>query len=124
MNLDTVLSNLNKAQQLAVNTIDGAVMVVAGPGTGKTQVLAVRIANILQHTDSQPDNILCLTFTEAATVALRNRLYQFIGSAAHRVNIYTYHAFCNMVIQENKGHFGYQDLDLASPRGGLLGAGP
>lgn len=114
MNFEQLLSSLNPAQKKAVNAIEGAVMVVAGPGTGKTQVLGARIANILQQTDCHPENILCLTFTEAATVALRNRLYEFIGSAAHRVNIYTYHAFCNMVIQDNKNHFGYQDLEAAS----------
>lgn len=114
MDFNQVYSNLNSAQKVAVDSIEGTVMVVAGPGTGKTQVLGARIANIINQTDTHAENILCLTFTEAATVALRNRLYDFIGTEAQRVNIYTYHAFCNMVIQENKHLFGYQDLDAAS----------
>jgi len=56
---------LNKAQQQAVNTIDGPVMVIAGPGTGKTEIIAHRIAKILKATDTPPDAILALTFTES-----------------------------------------------------------
>lgn len=54
---------LNKAQQEAVDAVDGPVMVIAGPGTGKTQLLSMRVANILRKTDADPSNILCLTFT-------------------------------------------------------------
>lgn len=107
-------NTLNPNQKQAVDAIEGCVMVVAGPGTGKTQVLGARVAKILQETDARPDNILCLTFTDAATVALRNRLNEFIGAEAYRVGIYTYHAFCNMVIQENKDLFGIQDLEPLS----------
>ena len=89
-------------------------MVVAGPGTGKTQVIGARISNILLQTDTAAEQILCLTFTEAATIALRNRLIDFIGTHAYRVGIYTYHAFCNKVIQENKDLFGIHDLNPIS----------
>ena len=65
---------LNAAQKRAVDQLEGAVMVIAGPGTGKTQILAVRIAKILNDTDAQAHNILCLTFTDAATIAMRRRL--------------------------------------------------
>src|SRR5215510_16183509 len=83
---------LNAQQQLAVNTIEGPVMVIAGPGTGKTQILASRIGKILLDTDAQPENILCLTYTDAGVVAMRKRLLHFIGPAAYKVNIYTFHA--------------------------------
>ncbi|KKT87177.1 MAG: UvrD/REP helicase, partial [Microgenomates group bacterium GW2011_GWA1_Microgenomates_45_10] len=53
---------LNKQQRLAVDSIEGPVMVIAGPGTGKTQILTLRIANILQKTDTPPGGILALTF--------------------------------------------------------------
>lgn len=89
-------------------------MVIAGPGTGKTEVLAARIANILQKTDSQPHNILCLTFTDAGTIAMRKRLLEFIGPEAYKVNIYTFHAFCNEVIQQNLDYFGKRELSLVS----------
>ncbi|HKZ65663.1 MAG TPA: UvrD-helicase domain-containing protein, partial [Chitinophagaceae bacterium] len=94
-------ARLNEKQQLAVNTIEGPVMVIAGPGTGKTQILASRIGKILLDTDALPENILCLTYTDAGVVAMRKRLLQFIGPDAYKVNIYTFHAFCNDVIQEN-----------------------
>ncbi len=105
-------SMLNPAQRAAVDAIYGPVMVIAGPGTGKTQILAVRVARILQETDAQAHNILCLTFTDAATIAMRRRLVQIIGPAAHQVHIYTFHAFCNQVIQENLAIFGnYRQLE-------------
>lgn len=106
--------NLNEAQRKAVDAIEGPVMVVAGPGTGKTQILSVRIGNILQHTDALPENILCLTYTEAGTVAMRNRLLSFLGPDAYRVQVQTFHGFCNEVIQSNMEFFGRRDLDLVS----------
>jgi DNA helicase II / ATP-dependent DNA helicase PcrA len=105
---------LNARQRMAVNSLEGPVMVIAGPGTGKTQILATRIGRILLETDAQPDNILCLTYTDAGTVAMRKRLQQFIGADAYRVNIYTFHAFCNDIIQENLSLFEKNSLDPIS----------
>ena len=101
-----MLNGLNDGQLKAVQTMEGPVMVIAGPGTGKTQVIAARIGNILLHTDTQPQNILCLTYTEAATIAMRNRLIKFIGPTAYNIQIFTFHAFCNIVIQDNLRYFG------------------
>jgi DNA helicase II / ATP-dependent DNA helicase PcrA len=95
------LSTLNTEQRRAVETIEGPVMVVAGPGTGKTQVLTMRIANILQQTDTSPQAILALTFTESAAHNMRQRLVKFIGEAAYRVRIETFHAFCDDVIRSH-----------------------
>lgn len=92
-------SNLNPLQKKAVDTIDGPVMVVAGPGTGKTQVLTIRIANILKKTDTSPGSILALTFTESGAHTMRERLIQFIGTDAYKVRIETFHAFCDDVIR-------------------------
>lgn len=108
------LNQLNPEQRRAVDQIEGPVLVLAGPGTGKTQVLAARIGNILLQTDTRPQNILCLTFTDAGVNAMRQRLLTWIGPDAHRVVIMTYHSFCNRVIQENIGYFGTQDLEPAS----------
>ena len=91
---------LNKTQQLAVNTIEGPVMVVAGPGTGKTEIIARRIAKILETTDTSPDAILALTFTESGAKAMRQRLVNTIGESAYYVNISTFHSFCSGVMQE------------------------
>ncbi len=105
---------LNENQKLAVDTIEGPVMVIAGPGTGKTQILACRIGKILQETDTLPENILCLTYTDAGVVTMRKRLTSFIGPASYKVNIHTFHAFCNEVIQENLYLFEKTALDLIS----------
>ena len=107
-------NKLNDQQRKAVDTIEGPVMVIAGPGTGKTQILASRIGKILLDTDTAPQNILCLTYTDAGVVAMRKRLLQFIGPDAYKVNIYTFHAFCNDVIQENLSLFERNTLDPVS----------
>lgn len=108
--------NLNVEQQRAVDTIEGTVLVNAGPGTGKTQVLALRIANILRQTDVNPSNILCLTYTDNGAVEMRNRLLKIIGAPAYSVRIHTFHSFCNEVIQDNLTYFGKLNL---SPIGDL-----
>jgi DNA helicase-2/ATP-dependent DNA helicase PcrA len=101
-------------QKTAVDTIEGPVMVIAGPGTGKTQILACRIGKILLETDANPENILCLTYTDAGVVAMRKRLLSFIGPDAYKVNIQTYHSFCNEVIQDNPFFFKKSSLDPIS----------
>ncbi len=85
--------NLNTEQKLAVDTIDGAVLVIAGPGSGKTEILSLRVANILQKSDVYPSNILCLTFTDSAAKNMSDRLSALIGVDAHRVAIHTFHSF-------------------------------
>ena len=109
-----VYTGLNQEQKKAVDTIEGPVMVIAGPGTGKTQILGARIGKILLDTDAQPDNILCLTYTDAGAVAMRKRLLGFIGADAYKVHIYTFHAFCNNIIQDNLSLFEKTSLDPVS----------
>jgi len=102
---------LNKAQKEAVDTIDGPVMVVAGPGTGKTRILASRIANILKKTDTAPESILALTYTNAGVITMRERLLEMIGDTAYRINIFTFHAFCEHIIKEFS--FYFEELEEA-----------
>ena len=90
---------LNTGQKKAVDTIYGPVLVVAGPGSGKTELLGLRTANILRLTDALPQNILCLTFTEIAAFNMRQRLVGLIGDEAYKVNIQTFHGFGASVIQ-------------------------
>lgn len=99
------LKKLNPEQIKAVETINGPVMVIAGPGTGKTEILTLRIANIIQKTDIPPDAILALTFTESAASMMRQRLAEIIGAPAYRVRITTFHGFCNDVIQRYPEYF-------------------
>ncbi|MBK6485059.1 MAG: ATP-dependent helicase [Chitinophagaceae bacterium] len=110
------LSRLNEQQKIAVSTIEGPVLVIAGPGTGKTQIIATRIGQLLasEEAQAQPHNILCLTYTEAGAIAMRKRLLKIIGTDAHRITIETFHAFCNTVIQQNIEYFGRRELEPIS----------
>jgi len=99
---------LNTEQKRAVDTTEGPVMVIAGPGTGKTQVLALRIAHILRNeTGTPPDGILCLTFTNAGVKAMRERLLRYIGAAATRVRVTTFHAFALNMIEQYPHALGF-----------------
>ncbi|HEY4964635.1 MAG TPA: ATP-dependent DNA helicase [Candidatus Saccharimonadales bacterium] len=98
-------SGLNKAQKEAVDNIDGPVMVIAGPGTGKTQLLSLRVANILLKTDVNPENILCLTFSDSAANEMRQRLATIIGLDAYKVNVSTYHSFGSDLIASYPAYF-------------------
>ena len=109
-----IYNNLNERQKLAVDALEGPVMVIAGPGTGKTQILSARIGKILSDTDTLPDNILCLTYTDAGVVAMRRRLQGIIGPDAYKVHIHTFHAFCHEIIQENLSLFEKPELDPIS----------
>lgn len=106
----SILKSLNTKQQEAVETIDGPVLVIAGPGTGKTHILSARIGNILINRDAKPENILCLTYTEAGVQAMRERLVEFIGPTGNQVFISTFHGFCNSVIKMHPSAFGSYDL--------------
>lgn len=109
-----VLAQLDAWQRRAVDQIEGPVAVIAGPGAGKTHIMAARIGRILRDTDAKANNILCLTFTDAGVLALRSRLLQLIGPEAHRVHIFTFHSFCNSIIQDNLDLFGRRDLEPVS----------
>lgn len=98
-------SKLNIEQKEAVDEIEGPVMVIAGPGTGKTQILTIRIANILLKTQINPENILALTFSESASFEMRMRLSKIIGSPSFRVMISTFHSFANDIIKNYPDEF-------------------
>lgn len=104
-NYKSEYQKLNKEQKLAVDTIEGPVMVIAGAGTGKTQTIALRIGKIREQTQVNPSNILCLTFTENAALNMRERLLQLIGPDAYGVRIATFHAFCNSIIKDYPQYF-------------------
>lgn len=97
--------DLNPQQLQAVKAIEGPVMVIAGPGTGKTHTLISRIAYILEHTDTPAEAILALTFTEAAAREMKERLAAYIGPTAYYVTIQTFHAFCSDIIRTNPDAF-------------------
>jgi len=102
---DKEYQKLNPAQRAAVDKTDGTVMVIAGPGTGKTQLLAMRVANILKTTDTNANNILCLTFTESAAVNMTARMTQIFGMDAYRVAVHTFHSFGSEIIGRYPEYF-------------------
>jgi DNA helicase-2/ATP-dependent DNA helicase PcrA len=110
---EEVYRRLNTAQKAAVDAVYGPVLVIAGPGTGKTQLLSARVAHILKVTDTLPQNILCLTFTESGAGNMRERLVSFIGQAAYDVSIGTYHAFGSTIIHRFPEYF--TELRLERP---------
>lgn len=111
MEFETRYKKLNDAQRQAVDTIDGPLLVIAGPGTGKTELLSMRAANILKQTDTLPENILCLTFTDSGAHAMRARLASIVGPEAYKVAIHTFHSFGTEVINQNKEYF-YHGADF------------
>ncbi|MBI2592308.1 ATP-dependent helicase [Candidatus Saccharibacteria bacterium] len=97
---------LNDGQRQAVDKIDGPVLVIAGPGTGKTELLALRAANILRKDSTMlPSNILCLTFTDSAAENMRQRLIKYIGQDAYQAAIHTFNSFGQYVINTNPEYF-------------------
>ncbi len=106
---------LNQEQQAAVEYLDGPLLVLAGPGTGKTQLLSAKVAYILQNVDVNPENILCLTFTDAGAENMRARLQTMIGKAALDVNIHTYHSFGSNLLERYKSYAENFNRKLDAP---------
>ena len=107
------LEQLNDEQFAGATQTEGPTLVLAGPGTGKTHMLAHRVGYLL-NTDSgvRPENLLCLTFTNAGVRAMRQRVVSLCGPTAHKVGIYTFHSFADRVIEANPEYF---DSDMRSP---------
>ena len=97
---------LNSQQKRAVDTVEGPVMVIAGPGTGKTQILSRRVANILTNYHTNPEEIVCLTYTEAGASEMLDRLERLIGEEGRNVRVSTIHSFCSELILKNSDLFG------------------
>ena len=94
----------NQMQQKAIDILKGPVMLLAGPGTGKTFTVINRIEKMLSE-GIEPSSILCLTFSDAAATEMRQRLIKNMGIVASSVNVYTYHSFCNDIIKEYPSQF-------------------
>lgn len=102
MDFESSYQQLNDEQRQAVDCLSGPVVVLAGPGTGKTQLLSVRTAHILKKTDLFPSNILVLTFTNAGVKAMRERLARMIGNDGYDVVVETFHSFSNNLITDSE----------------------
>ena len=103
---------LNEKQKQAVEYLDGPLLVLAGPGTGKTQLLSEKVAYILKNTDTNPENILCMTFTDSGAMNMRERLKTIIGKEGAKVNVNTYHAFGSDILAQYKNYSEEYDRKL------------
>ena len=93
------LSSLNDNQKLAVTTIDGPVMVMAGAGSGKTRVLTMRIAHLINDCHVLKDNILAVTFTNKAANEMKERIAKLIDDETDRMWVSTFHSFCSRILR-------------------------
>jgi len=100
-------NNLNSSQKKAVDATEGPLLILAGPGTGKTELLSVRAANILRKEEAYPENILILTYTNAAAKAMKERLVKIVGNAGYDIETGTFHSFANSIVLESEEAANY-----------------
>lgn len=106
-NFNQYYDKLNPSQKKAVDITDGALLILAGPGTGKTELLSVRAANIIRQEKARPENILILTYTNAAAKAMKERLIKILGSSGYDIETGTFHSFANSIILESEEAANY-----------------
>lgn len=102
------LHQLNEPQLEAVKTTEGPLLVVAGAGSGKTRMLTVRIAYLIEHCKVEPDAILAVTFTNKAAREMRERVQDMVPGA-NRVTLTTFHSFCCLLLRRWHKHAGFAD---------------
>ncbi|NQT95220.1 MAG: ATP-dependent helicase [Candidatus Omnitrophica bacterium] len=106
-NFKKYYDNLNPDQKKAVDMVDGPVLILAGPGTGKTELLSVRAANIIKKKRALAENILILTYTNAAAKAMKERLVKILGTSGYDIETATFHSFANSIVLESEEAANY-----------------
>ncbi|MDB5169384.1 MAG: hypothetical protein JWO41_740 [Candidatus Saccharibacteria bacterium] len=101
----TAYKNLNARQKQAVDTTEGAVLVLAGPGTGKTQLLSTRAAHIVKLGNVSANNILCLTYTDAGASEMQTRMTGIMGPSGGDIAVHTFHGFGSWIIAQYPEQF-------------------
>lgn len=116
-----ILAGLNPAQREAVQTIQGPLLIIAGPGSGKTKVIAHRIAYLLKVANINPRQIMAVTFTNKAAGEMRERVYNLLGQVVEELTLGTFHAICARILRRDGERIGinnkfviYDDEDQIS----------
>lgn len=104
--LQSSLDELSDIQRQAVVWNEGALIVLAGPGSGKTRVLTCRIARLLDESREQRFRVLALTFTNKASDEMSDRVSSFIPELTDRASILTFHSFCSKILRQHGVHLG------------------
>ena len=102
-------SGLDEYQQSAVKNENSQLLIVAGPGSGKTTVLTQRIAHLIKDKSIQPENCLAITFTRRASQEMRERLNKILENKASLLNIHTFHSLCFSILKENYERAGLNE---------------
>ena len=117
------LKKLNTNQLAAAQWDEGPLLVLAGPGSGKTATLTARVARIVEQSRDESFRILCLTFTRKAAAEMRERLLKLVPDARDRVLLTTFHSFATDILRQHGSHFGLSpDFEILeeSERIGLI----
>jgi uncharacterized protein (TIGR00375 family) len=101
-----VLAGLDDDQRAAAQIVDGPLMIMAGPGSGKTRTLTYRIAHLVAERGVDPENCLAVTFTRRAATEMRERLAQLVPSTAGAVAVHTFHSLGLAILRDNPGAAG------------------
>ena len=107
-NKNSTLVDLNPAQKAAVLKTDGPLLIVAGPGSGKTRVITHRIAYLVHHHNISPYNILAVTFTNKAAKDMKHRLNTLVEQSTQKLSVSTFHSFCAGLLRREGSHTGLE----------------
>lgn len=106
LDFQTQRDKLNANQRAAVDSASGRLLVLAGPGSGKTHVLTLRIARLIEDTPESSFRVLALTFTAKAAAEMRQRVEDMLAGESRRTFITTFHSFCADVLRQHGSHIG------------------
>jgi len=107
-----IKNDLNKQQQKAVTKKNGALLVIAGAGSGKTRVIATRIANLILNENALPQSIIALTFTNKAAKEMKDRIAKFLGTDARLPFVGTFHSYCLLLLRSNRHLLDKADFSI------------